>query len=269
MGKNNLGKLVSRMTALLVTNCFGGEEDSSLWIGIQRQEWHMLAAYFIVLVLGAYAIVLIIERLLLFNKASRQTRQFQSKTGEAFFRGQFTSIAHVAREYPASPLAFVINAALNEGGDADERRPVMRLRQQAIVAKTTELKRCLWHLSAIGSALELLVVLLLCLDVINVERMIWYDKPYLAQFLASQFVYSLNFIVFSFVVGYVVLVANKFLTAKVEQFQLEMDRLSLAFIERITSRSTVFVTPLNSYSTGIVAAKKTGELLARRAAVSE
>jgi len=228
----------------------------------------MLTVYLITLMLTAYALRLIIKFLLAFSRASRQTRQFQSKVGEAFFQGEYITAAHLAREYPASPLAFVINAALNECGDADECRPVMRLRQQAIVAKTTELKRHLWQLSVIGSSLELLVILLLCLDVINVERMIWYDMPFLAQFLARQFVNSLHFIIFSFGIGVVVLVANKFFTAKVDQFQLEMDRLSLAFIERITFRPAT-VRYHDSYRTGIVAAKKTAELLAPGAAVSE
>jgi biopolymer transport protein TolQ len=254
--------------------CFGPiREDPSLWSVIQRQEWYMLAAYLIFLMFSAYALALIVERFLAFSKARRQTRQFQSKAGEAFFRGQFATAAHFARAYPASPLAFVINAALNECGDADERRPVMRLRQQAIVAKTIELKRGLWHLSAIGNSLELLVVLLLCVDGINAERMIRYDTTLFAYYFAREFTDSLHLIVFCLLIGFVVLVAHKFFTARIEQFQLEMDRLSLAFIERLSSQpcpvATAIDSPIDSYKTGIIAKSQTAELQRPAAFASE
>jgi hypothetical protein len=137
----------------------------------------------------------------------------------------------------------------------------MRLRQQAIVAETIELKRRLWHLSAIGSSFELSVILLLCIDLINAERMISYNMTFFGSLIARELIDSLYLIVFCLVMGFVVLVANKFFTAKVEQFQLEMDRLSLAFIERLTSRSSAVVAPMESYRTGFIPAKKTAELL--------
>ena len=258
------GKRASGLAALFIAYvCFGGLDDPSWWIVIQRQEWFMLIAYWTVLIFSVYALGVIVDRLLAFSNASRQTRQFQSKAGEAFLQGQYTAAAHCARLYPASPLAFVVNATLNECGDANEDRPMMRLRQQAIVAKTFELKRHLWHLSAIRSTLELLIVLILCVDVINAEQMIRYEMTFSSQHLAGEFVDSLYFIGFSFIIAFVVQLASKFFTAKLEQFQLEMDRLSLAFIGRITSRPPVVVSPLDPYGTGFIPAKPTVRLQER------
>jgi biopolymer transport protein ExbB/TolQ len=220
----------------------------------------MLAAYLILLMFSAYALFLIVERLLAFRTAIHQTRQFQLKAGTAFFLGQFTAAAHLARDYPESPLAFVINAALNECGDADESRPAMRLRQQAIVARTIELKRNLWRLSAIGSSLEFLVVLLLCIDGINAVQMIRYDTTFFAQYLAREFADSLYLILFGLLVGFVVLVAHRYFTTRVEQYQLEMDRLSLAFIERLTFQPLAAVAPIHSYATGMISGKQTTQL---------
>jgi len=220
----------------------------------------MLFGYLILLMFSAYELFFIIEHLLAFNKASRQTRQFQSKAGEAFLLGQYTTVAHFAREYPASPLAFVINAALNERGDPGEQRPVMRLRQQAIVAKTIEMKRALGHLSAVGSAFGLLVVLLVCIHAINIEPMTRGNATFFTQYVADAFTDALFLMVFCLLNGFVVLVAHKFFSGRVEQFQLEMDRLSLALIERLTSQPSAQVPTIHSYKTDMISAKKTREL---------
>jgi hypothetical protein len=111
----------------------------------------------------------------------------------------------------------------------------MRSLHLAIVAQTIELKRGLWRLSAIGWLLVLLAVLALCAGLINLDRMMRYAEAAYSPYLSGALIESLSVIVYCVLAGFIVLVAHRFFVAKVEHFQLEMDRLSLAFIEGVTS----------------------------------
>lgn len=212
-----------------------GTEDFSVWGMIQKHHWELSAIYLTLCLAGLYAVGLIVERFLVFYYAGRQSRQFQSKAGEALFRGQFTRAARLARDYPESPLAFVVSAAFDNQEDAGRPKPSMRSRHQAIVARTIELKRGLWHLSAIGRLLALLALLALCAGAINVERMMRYAPAFYARYAMGALTESLSVIVYCLLAGFVILVAHKCFTARIEHFQLEMDRLSLAFIEGVAS----------------------------------
>lgn len=215
-------------------SCFcRATEDFSLWGVIQKYHWEMSAIYLTLVLAGLYGVALTVERFLVFYYADRQSREFQSKTGEAMFHGQFTRAVRMARDYPDSPLAFVVNMAFGEEDEAGHPRPSMRLRHQAIVAKTTELKRGLWHLSAIGWLLALLALLSLCVGAIKAERMMRYVESYDGRYLIAALADSLSVIVYCALAGFVILVAYKFFAAKIERFQLEMDRLSLAIISAI------------------------------------
>jgi len=212
-----------------------GTEDFSVWGSIHKHHWELSAIYLTLLLAGLCAVGLIVERFLVFYNGSRQSREFQSKAGEALFRGQFTRAVCLARDYPDSPLAFVIHAAFDKQEEAGHPRPSMRLRHQAIVARTIELKRGLWHLSAIGWLLSLLALLALCVGAINAGRMMRYAEAFYAPYMIGVLTESLSVMVYCVLVGFVILVAHRFFTARVEHFQLEMDRLSLAFIEGVTS----------------------------------
>lgn len=217
-------------------SCFcTATEDFALWGSIQKCHWELSAIYLTLCLAGLYAVASIVERFLVFYNADRQSREFQSKTGEAMFRGQFTRAVRLARDYPDSPLAFVINMAFEEQDEVRPPRPLMRLRHLAIVAKTTELRRGLWHLSAIGWLLALLALLAFCVGAINAGRMMRYAETFNGFYLTRALTDSLSVIVYCALAGFVILVAHRFFTAKVEHFQLEMDRLSLAFIEGVTS----------------------------------
>lgn len=152
-------------------SCFcAATEDINLWGMIQKHHWELPAIYLILFLAGLYAAALTVERFLVFSYAGRQSREFQSKAGEAMFRGQFTRAVCIAGDYPESPLAFIINATFAKQEDAGKPRPSMRARHQAIVSKTIELSRGLWHLSAMGWLLALLALLAFCVGAINVGR---------------------------------------------------------------------------------------------------
>ena len=149
---------------------------------------------------------------------------------------EITRAASLARDYPDSPLAFVVNSAFDGQFDADQPKPSMRSRHQAIVARTIELKRGLWQLSAIGWLLALLALLAFCVGAINAGRMMRYAEAAYTHYVAVTLTESLSIMVYSLLAGMVVLVAHRFFAARIEQFQLEMDRLSLAFIEGVMSK---------------------------------
>jgi hypothetical protein len=65
--------------------------------------------------------------------------------------------------------------------------------------------------------------------------MMRYAEAAYFPYLSGALIESLSVIVYCVLAGFIVLVAYRFFDAKVEHFQLEMDRLSLAFIEGVTS----------------------------------
>jgi hypothetical protein len=103
------------------------------------------------------------------------------------------------------------------------------------VARTVELKQGLWHLSAIGWSMALLALLALCVGAINSGRMIRYAEGSSAAYILLALTDSISVVVYCLLAGFVILFAHRFFTARVEHFQLEMDRLSLAFIEGVRS----------------------------------
>jgi hypothetical protein len=210
-------------------------EDINLWGMIQKHHWELSGIYLTLFLAGVYAVVLIVQRFLVLYYAGKQSREFEAKAGEAMFRGELARAVRLAGDYPVSPLAFVINAAFAKYEFAGTRRLSMRSRHQAIVSKTIELRRGLWHLSAIGWLLALLALLAFCGGAINVGRMMRYTEAFYGPYIAAALTDSLAVMVYCVLAGFVILVAHRFFAARVEHFQLEMDRLSLAFIEGATS----------------------------------
>ena len=215
--------------------CMTATEDINVWGMIQKHNWTLLAIYLTLFLAGLCAVALIVERFLFLYNAGRQSRQFQSKAGEALLRGQVRRAICLAGDYADSPLACVINASFVKQEDPSELRPSMRYRHLEIVARTIGLKQGLWHLSAIGWSMALLALLALCVGAINSGRMISYAEGSNAAYILLALTDSISVAVYCLLAGVVILVAHTFFTARVERFRLEMDRLSLAFIEGVTS----------------------------------
>ena len=207
-------------------------EDFSVWGVVLKHNSALMVIYCILMVSALYGVVLVVERFLCFCKAGRQSREFQSKAGEALFRCQVARAISLARDYPYSPLAFVINAAFCNGADTGSR-PSMSARHQAIVAQTIDLKRGLWHLSTIGWLLAMLALLSVCVGAINVSQMMRYAEVIETVYLIGAFSDSLSVVVYCVLSGFVILFAHRSFTAKAEHLQIEMERLSLSFIERV------------------------------------
>lgn len=65
--------------------------------------------------------------------------------------------------------------------------------------------------------------------------MMRHSETFYAPYMTRTFTESLSVMVYCVLAGFFILVGHRFFTARVEDFQLEMDRLSLAFIEGVTS----------------------------------
>jgi hypothetical protein len=210
-------------------------EDINLWGMVEKWNWELVALSVALLIAGLYCVGFIVARGLFFFQATRQSCEFKEKALEALHVGQYSRAVRLASEYPLSPLAYVISSTYGEQCGFDAGSPSMSSRQEAIVAQTLQLKRGLWLLRAVGLAIAILALLTVCINAINVSH--WIREGFYRPWFFRAAADSLSLLVFCVLGAPVVLFAEKWFSARVEEFQLEMDRLSLAFVERVTHLS--------------------------------
>ena len=113
----------------------------------------------ILIIQSIYLIAIGIERLLTYNKAKQQSRQYAPKVAQALKSGNIDEAITIGDKYKDSHLAMVVSSGLkefnaNQGNSdisADEMEASKRSLDRAIAIKTAELKRGLAGLATIGS----------------------------------------------------------------------------------------------------------------------
>jgi len=113
----------------------------------------------ILMIQAIYLIAIGIERLLTYNKAKQQSRQYAPKVAQALKNGNIDEAITISDKYKDSHLAMVVSSGLkefnaNQGNSeisADEMEASKRSLDRAIAIKTAELKRGLAGLATIGS----------------------------------------------------------------------------------------------------------------------
>jgi len=114
----------------------------------------------ILLLQSIYMIAVGIERMLTYNKAKQQSRQYAPKVAQALKNSNYDEAISISDKHKDSHLAMVVSSGLKEfaahqgvadeiGGD--EMEASKRALQRAIAVKTAELKRGLAGLATVGS----------------------------------------------------------------------------------------------------------------------
>jgi hypothetical protein len=218
--------------------CTSATEDYGLWGMIQKQNLEVCVAFVVLCLIGLYAACLITERALFYFNASRQNAEFKARAAEALYSGQYRRAIRLSRDYRMSPLATVINAVYKSRAESCLTSPANSSRHEAIVAQTAELNWGIWHLSAIGWSIGFIALLVICFSARNLsESSILLGPQYEAAFRRLVMDSSVV-IVLSALVAPVILAARKCFATRVETLQIEMERLSLSFMERVSLLSS-------------------------------
>ncbi|MBI4470376.1 MAG: MotA/TolQ/ExbB proton channel family protein [Acidobacteria bacterium] len=133
--------------------------DFTMWEMLQRMTALALAVVIILAIMSMYSIAVMIERLLTFNAAKKQSREFAPKVAGCLRDGHIDEAISVSDRYKKSHLAMVVNSGLLEfqahaipnvipGEIVEASR---RALQRATAVKTAEFKRGLSSLATIGS----------------------------------------------------------------------------------------------------------------------
>lgn len=117
------------------------------------------AVIIILLIQSVYLIAVGIERLLTYNKAKQQSRQYAPKVAQALKSSNIDEAINISDRHKDSHLAMVVSSGLKEFAahqgnsdiSADEMEASKRALDRAIAVKTAELKRGLSGLATVGS----------------------------------------------------------------------------------------------------------------------
>jgi len=179
---------------------------------------------------AAGALALIIERSTCYARAHRQTRSFLWAAKEAFALEETADLVFLASLYPRSPLANVISVSLiPDRTDNYSFSPSGR--QLACAVKVREVARGLTILSGIAMTAPLLGA------AAAVEGMMRYLRISSVLFISSDILKEwssewLGILLASLSIGFAVVWAHRLLSASANRLLSEMDRLSLALINR-------------------------------------
>lgn len=124
--------------------------------GLTIPGWIVIA---ILLLQSIFMIAVGIERLLTYNKAKQQSRQYAPKVAQALKNSNIDEAINISDKHKDSHLAMVVSSGLKEfvahQGNTDisseEMEASKRALQRAIAVKTAELKRGLAGLATVGS----------------------------------------------------------------------------------------------------------------------
>jgi biopolymer transport protein ExbB/TolQ len=108
---------------------------------------------------SVYLIAVGIERMLTYNKAKQQSRQYAPKVAQALKNSNIDEAINISDKHKDSHLAMVVSSGLKEFAahqgnteiSSDELEASKRALERAIAVKTAELKRGLSGLATVGS----------------------------------------------------------------------------------------------------------------------
>lgn len=213
--------------------------DFSVLGMIRNMNWVGLSVLITLAIMSIYSIAITVERLLTYNAAKKQSRQFAPKVASALKSNRIDEAITISDRHKKSHLAMVVNAGLQEfqahqmsneisGEEIDASR---RALQRATAVKAAEFKRGLANLATIGSTAPFVGLFGTVVGIVNAFQGMKSAAGASIQAVAPGISEALvNTAVGLFVAVPAVWMFNYF-TGKVESFVIEMDNSSSELID--------------------------------------
>jgi len=219
-----------------------GWDIRSLWV---QMGWMAKAVVIVMFFMSAYSIGVMIDRLIAFNGARKQSRLFAPAVAGALRDGKLDEAIKIADRYKKSHLAKVVVAGLQEfrahqmsteipGEDIDASRRALD-RASAIVH--SELKRGISALATIGSTAPFVGLFGTVVGIINAFKGISTEKSTGLGAVAGGISEALVTTAIGLFVATPAVWMFNFFTGKVEAFDVEMDNSSSELIDYFLKRS--------------------------------
>jgi biopolymer transport protein ExbB/biopolymer transport protein TolQ len=219
-----------------------GWDVRSLW---NQMGWMAKAVVIVMFLMSAYSIGVMIDRLLAFNGARKQSRLFAPAVAGALRDGKLDEAIKIADRYKKSHLAKVVVAGLQEfrahqlsaeiPGEAVEASKRALERAAAIVH--SELKRGVSALATIGSTAPFVGLFGTVVGIINAFKGISTEKSTGLGAVAGGISEALVTTAIGLFVAIPAVWMFNFFTGKVEAFDVEMDNSSSELIDYFLKRS--------------------------------
>jgi biopolymer transport protein ExbB/biopolymer transport protein TolQ len=214
----------------------------SMW---NQMGWMAKAVVIILFIMSAWSIGVMIDRLLAFNAARKQSRQFAPAVAGALREGKLDEAIKIADRYKKSHLAKVVVAGLQEfqahqvsteipGEVIDASRRALE-RAEAIVH--AELKRGVSSLATIGSTAPFVGLFGTVVGIINAFKGISTEKSTGLGAVAGGISEALVATAIGLFVAIPAVMVFNYFTNKIESFDVEMGNSSSELIDYFLKRS--------------------------------
>jgi biopolymer transport protein ExbB/biopolymer transport protein TolQ len=233
-----------QMYALLLLQEGGaiGFDLRSMWA---QMGWLAKAVVIILFIMSVWSIGVMIDRLLAFNAARNQSRQFAPAVAGALREGKLDEAIKIADRYKKSHLAKVVVAGLQEfrahqisseipGEEIEASRRALE-RAEAIVH--AELKRGVSSLASIGSSAPFVGLFGTVVGIINAFKGISTEKSTGLGAVAGGISEALVATAFGLFVAIPAVMMFNYFTTRVEAFDVEMGNSSSELIDYFLKRS--------------------------------
>ena len=219
-----------------------GWDVRSLWV---QMGWMAKAVVIVMFIMSAYSIGVMIDRLLAFNGARKQSRLFAPAVAGALRDGKLDEAIKIADRYKKSHLAKVVVAGLQEfrahqlsseiPGEAIEASKRSLDRAGAIVH--AELKRGISTLATIGSTAPFVGLFGTVVGIINAFKGISTEKSTGLGAVAGGISEALVTTAIGLFVAIPAVWMYNYFSGKVEAFDVEMDNSSSELIDYFLKRT--------------------------------
>lgn len=215
-----------------------GAVDFTLMGMIRKMGPTAIAVVVILLIMSIYSIAIMVERLLTFNAARNQSKEFAPKVAQSLKQSRIDEAISISDKYKKSHLAMVVNAGLQEfqahqGGDisGEEIEASKRALQRAEAIKLAEFRRGLSGLATIGSTAPFVGLFGTVVGIINSFQQMKNAESAGIAAIAGGISEALFTTAFGLLVAVPAVWMFNYFTNKVDNFQVEMDNSSAELID--------------------------------------
>jgi len=213
--------------------------DFSIWGMLQKMNATALTVVIILALMSMYSIAIGVERLLTYNAAKRQSREFAPRVAAALKGNRIEEAISISDKHKKSHLAMVVNAGLQEFQahqlsteiSGDEIEASKRALQRATAVKVAEFKKGLSALATIGSTAPFVGLFGTVVGIVNAFQGMKTAEGASIQAVAPGISEALVTTAFGLFVAVPAVWLFNYFTSKVESFAVEMDNSSSELID--------------------------------------